>query len=110
MEERKPINTLKWRQMQGIEREVFRQAEWFRAAIDQACIEGGRGAARELAIRLDFSEAAICNLRKGSRTPDIKTAFRIALHFGHPLHEFLMIGRELAEGGPMATRRKVAVR
>lgn len=103
------IDTKRWRQLRGSEREVFKQAEWFRTAIDHACIEGGRGTARELAISLGFSEAAVCNLRKGTRTADIKTAFRIALHFGQPLHEFLMMGRDLAEG-KYAGRVKGAVR
>jgi hypothetical protein len=94
----KEIDTIHWKKLKGTERDVFRQADWFRLALIHFCEEGGRGTSRQLAISLGFSEAATCNMRKGTRTADLKTAFRIALFFGLPLHEFLMLGRDLSDG------------
>ena len=86
-----------WAKMpKGPEREVARQCEWFRRALDARCSEE-RGVAKSVSASLDFVESFVSNLKRGDRSPDFKTACHVAYHFKTNLIDFLLEGRSLAE-------------
>ena len=94
------INPANWKYLRGRDRDVYRQLEWFRAAVDYRCNEDGArsGIALGLAVGCDVSQGFISLLRYGHRLPDFETATKIANHFGMTLVDFIEEGRELSEG------------
>jgi len=102
-----------WRTLKGAERDVARQCEWFRQALNARCAEA-RGTAKSVSASLDFVESFVSNLRRGERTPDFKTACHVAWHFKTNIIDFLEEGRSLAEpeykNGAKPPARLVAAR
>ena len=94
------INPKDWKKQKGTAREVYRQLEWFRRAVDERCSAGGgrSGVALELAHGISNTQGFVSLLRSGHRLPDFETACKVALYFGQPLADFLEEGRDVSEG------------
>jgi transcriptional regulator with XRE-family HTH domain len=101
------IDTRRWKHYEGKEREIMRQCEWFRTALEHHCREGGRGTQSDLSREVGYAHPSMVSwLVKGLRTPDFKQAVSIAYYFGTDLISFLEEGRQLSER-PYQKRRSV---
>ena len=102
-----PIDTRNWRKFEGKYREIMRQCEWFRAALEHHCRLGGRGTQADLSREVGYAHPSMVTwLVQGLRTADFKQAVNIALYFGTDLISFLEEGRQLSER-PYQKRRRV---
>ena len=101
------IDTRSWKKATGRHREVMRQAEWFRAALEHHCRRAGRGTQADITREVGYKHQSMLTwLKKGLRTPDFKQAVKIAYYFGTDLISFLEEGRQLCER-PYKTRRRM---
>ena len=101
------INTRAWRKYTGQYREVMRQSEYFRAALEYHVNQAGRGVRKELSERVGYKyQSMVSNILTGIRTADYRQCIRIALFFGMDLISFLELGRDLVERERTPTKRR----